>query len=250
LLEQKVKVFNKAISNAQTAYGSQQWQETIDAYGEALKALPDYKDRHVFHERRCNAFVQLRKPRDAIVECNAAIAINDNLFEAHFFKGEAHLVLDELDAAYREFSRANQVNPHDHRAGEGLQRVDRLQKMAKRKDYYKILGVERDTPKGQIRKAYRKKALEWHPDKHPDEKKAEVEAKFQEINEAYEVLSDDGTRPSSHGLTCVSEREKHSRHRGTDKRGRYDRGEDLNEQPGMHNQGFQQGTPFFTFRYG
>jgi curved DNA-binding protein CbpA len=56
-----------------------------------------------------------------------------------------------------------------------------------------------DVPKGaapaQIRKAYRKKALEWHPDKHKsDEMKEEAEKKFMEINEAYEVLSDEGAR--------------------------------------------------------
>jgi DnaJ homolog subfamily C member 3 len=135
---------------------------------------------------------QLRKAREAMDECNHAIGINDNLFEAHLFKAEAHLLLDEIDAAYREFSRAQQVNQHDHRAAEGLQRVARLQQMAKRKDYYKILGIDKETPRAMIRKAYRKKALEWHPDKHPEDKKAEAEARFQEINEAYEILNDDG----------------------------------------------------------
>lgn len=56
------------------------------------------------------------------------------------------------------------------------------------KDYYKIMGVPRDADAQAIKKAYRKLALKYHPDKNPNNK--EAEARFKEINEAYEVLSD------------------------------------------------------------
>jgi len=58
----------------------------------------------------------------------------------------------------------------------------------KNKDYYKILGVEKTSSQDEIKKAYRKLALKYHPDKN---KEAEAEEKFKEINEAYEVLSDE-----------------------------------------------------------
>lgn len=60
------------------------------------------------------------------------------------------------------------------------------------KDYYKILGVERKASADDIRKAYRKLAMQHHPDKNPGDKKAED--KFKEINEAYQVLSDEQKR--------------------------------------------------------
>ncbi|MDD7363806.1 MAG: DnaJ domain-containing protein [Peptoniphilus sp.] len=56
------------------------------------------------------------------------------------------------------------------------------------KDYYKTLGVGKDADQKTIKKAYRKLAKQYHPDLHPDDKKAQD--KFKEINEAYEVLSD------------------------------------------------------------
>lgn len=61
-----------------------------------------------------------------------------------------------------------------------------------KRDYYTILGVERNASKSEIKKAYRKIAKKYHPDKNPDNK--EAEAKFKEAAEAYEVLSDSKKR--------------------------------------------------------
>jgi len=60
------------------------------------------------------------------------------------------------------------------------------------KDYYKALGVPKDADAAAIKKAYRKLARELHPDKNPDDKKAE--ARFKDVSEAYDVLSDDARR--------------------------------------------------------
>ena len=58
-----------------------------------------------------------------------------------------------------------------------------------KKDYYEVLGVPKDATEEQIRKAYKKLAIKWHPDKNPDNRK-QAEEKFKEIGEAYSVLSD------------------------------------------------------------
>jgi DnaJ-class molecular chaperone len=56
------------------------------------------------------------------------------------------------------------------------------------KDYYKVLGVEKTAPEAEIKKAYKKLAFKYHPDKNPGDAKAEE--RFKEISEAYAVLSD------------------------------------------------------------
>ena len=61
------------------------------------------------------------------------------------------------------------------------------------KDFYAILGVDKSSNKEQIKSAYKKLALKYHPDKNM-ENKDEAEKKFKEISEAYEILSDDEKR--------------------------------------------------------
>jgi len=59
-------------------------------------------------------------------------------------------------------------------------------------NYYDVLGVDKSASEDDIKKAYRKKAMKYHPDRNPDD--AEAEAKFKEVSEAYEVLSNKNTR--------------------------------------------------------
>ena len=60
------------------------------------------------------------------------------------------------------------------------------------KDYYEVLGVSKEASQDDIKKAYRKAAMKHHPDKNPDDPKAEE--KFKEIGQAYEALGDEDKR--------------------------------------------------------
>lgn len=92
--------------------------------------------------------------------------------------------------------------------------------MAKR-DYYEILGVERNASKDDLKKAYRKLAMQYHPDRNPDNK--ESEEKFKEAAEAYEILNND------------------------DKRARYDRfGHEGVKGSGFGSQGFSDVNDIFS----
>jgi len=83
-------------------------------------------------------------------------------------------------------------------------------------DYYRILEVTRNSSTEDIKKAYRKLALKWHPDKNPDNLE-EATKKFKEISEAYEVLSDEKKRKvyDTYGKEGLSQSSRsRSRHYG------------------------------------
>ena len=61
-----------------------------------------------------------------------------------------------------------------------------------KKDYYDVLGVSKSANKDELKKAYRKLAMKYHPDRNPDDSQAAE--KFKELSEAYEILSDDQKR--------------------------------------------------------
>ena len=64
--------------------------------------------------------------------------------------------------------------------------------MAEKRDYYEVLGIDREASASDIKKAYRKLAIQFHPDKNPDD--PEAEEKFKELGEAYDVLGDEEKR--------------------------------------------------------
>ena len=64
--------------------------------------------------------------------------------------------------------------------------------MAEKRDYYEVLGVQKNANADEIKKAYRKAAIQYHPDKNPGDKQAEE--KFKEAAEAYDVLSNPDKR--------------------------------------------------------
>jgi len=81
--------------------------------------------------------------------------------------------------------------------------------LAKMADYYKILDVDRKASESEIKKAFRKKAMDYHPDRNKDDKKAE--AKFKEVNEAYAVLSDKDKKKKYDQFGADGFRERYSR---------------------------------------
>ena len=137
----------------------------------------------------------------AIADCTQALSLDPSYMKARKTKARALGESGNWEEAVREFKAIAEANPQEPGIAKDVRDAELELKKSKRKDYYKILGVEKDADDTQIKKAYRKLAIIWHPDKNPGDPKAEE--KFKDIQEAYETLSD------------------------SQKRARYDSGQDL-----------------------
>lgn len=135
---------------------------------------------------------KLNKNDDAIVALNKAIKFNPKYSKALVKRGEMNLALENYNEAIRDFSEASDHDSTGFNVQAKLKDAQEKAKKAKKKDYYKILGVNKSDQEPTIRKAYKKLALKWHPDKHngSEEDKAKADKMFREINEAMNVLGD------------------------------------------------------------
>ena len=181
------------------------------------------------------------------------------LLEALLDRAEAYILLEDLDSASKDASKASELGQNNQQVHQLHQKINRLRQMASRKNYYKILGLEKTSSKADIKKTFKNLAMDFHPDRYPTEatryfiynfeflfvfsifltlshltirdmSKEEADNKFREITEAYEILSDDETRQ------------------------KYDSGEDVSGNAQQHQQHYQQNfhSPFsfFEFRFG
>lgn len=114
-------------------------------------------------------------------------------FKLYVRKADCYVKLDNFEDAVREYNVACEIKPEDSEIRRTLSKTKNLLKQSLRKDYYKILGIDRSASEVEIKKAYRKLALVYHPDKQAgltEEEKENAEKKFKEVGEAYSVLTD------------------------------------------------------------
>lgn len=201
----------------------------VEDYKAALALDPNHLAHNIhLHLGLCKVLVQLGRGKEAVASCTEVLDIDGELVEALVQRGEAKLLVEDWEGAVADLKSAAEKSPQDMSIRELLMKAEKSLKLSQRKDWYKILGVSKTAAISEIKRAYKKLALQWHPDKNVDNRE-EAEAKFREIAAAYEVLGDE------------------------DKRTRYDRGEDL-EEMGMGPGGggfnpFGGGGQQFTFHF-
>lgn len=123
--------------------------------------------------------------------CKEALEVNPNSLHGLIHRGQQQLDADEFEDAIRTLDQAKEHNGQNQKVQELLQKAHTLLKRSKQKDYYKVLGVDRDADERTIKKAYRKLSRMYHPDKAAAQgiSAEEAQKKMAAVNEAHEVLS-------------------------------------------------------------
>jgi len=234
-----IKGIEKKNKKGDAAFDAGKYEEAIGNWWQAI----NIDGTHIAFFRPTllkivKAHTKLGQHAKAIEEAEKHIE-NLESVEGLFALGEAQVEAEHFEDAIRSFRRAEEISPQEGKqaAQQKIREAEVALKQSKEKNYYKILGLQRNADAKEIKKAYREMALKWHPDKNLGEGKDEAEKKFQDVSEAYEVLSD------------------------KELRAKYDRGEPVfeNQGGGAHhqnahqffNQQFQHGGgQRFHFRYG
>ena len=136
--------------------------------------------------------VKLGQNEAALKTLNICLKMVPDYAKALVKRGEVHQNLEDWEEAVQDYAAAAGIDSNGFGVQQKLKYAQQEAKKAKKKDYYKILGVQKGDDEKKIKTAYRKLALKWHPDKNAesDESKARAEKMFKEINEAWAVLSD------------------------------------------------------------
>jgi len=209
------------------AFKAGRLQEAFDKYSNALEL--DSRNNLTNAKLHCNratVLAKLNKTADSLAECTKAIELDPSYVKAYLRRAKCHTDLEHYEEAVYDYEKVSSLDKSNQEYKQLLSDAKMALKKSKRKNYYKILGVEKSANDDEIKKAYKKRALIHHPDRHAnasESERAEQEKKFKDVGEAYTVLSD------------------------KKKRAQYDSGRDLEDMGGYSGDAMDPNTIFQTF---
>lgn len=193
----------KAIKNIKTSaqlkeragevFKKEEYKEAVSLFEDCLNLDPlNLHYNSVINLNKSIALGKLKENNDALRALNLSITMNPEYTKALVKRGEINQALGDHDEAVRDFSKAAQIDPQGFGAQQKLKAAQAQAKKAKKKDYYEILDVKKDATDADIKKAFKKQSLKWHPDRNGENEdtRKKAEKMFKDVNEAKNVLSD------------------------------------------------------------
>ncbi|KAI9473915.1 MAG: hypothetical protein EXX96DRAFT_579850 [Benjaminiella poitrasii] len=171
------------------AFKAHKLEEAYEAYTAALEIDPtnDHMNSRLYSNRAA-VLQKQKKFEEALLDCNKAIELDSEFYKAYSRRAGCYMETEQYEEAVNDYRKLTEVDGSNREYHNLLRKAELELKKAQRKDYYKILGLSKSATETEIKKAYRKLALQYHPDKNDGDAKAE--ARFKEVGEAYAILSD------------------------------------------------------------
>uniref|UniRef100_A0AAQ5XEK0 DnaJ homolog subfamily C member 3 n=1 Tax=Amphiprion ocellaris TaxID=80972 RepID=A0AAQ5XEK0_AMPOC len=188
----QVKKLSKQLDSAEELIQEERYQNAIEKYESVMKTEPNVQYyTNLAKERICFCLVKVKLANEAIDVCSEAHQRDPRNANVLRDRAEAYILNQDYEKAVEDYQEAREFEGDNNEIREGLERAQKLLKISRKRDYYKILGVSRNANKQEIIKAYRKLAQQWHPDNFQSEsEKKEAEKRFIDIASAKEVLTD------------------------------------------------------------
>lgn len=188
--EAKQKMFTRAFA------------ETVDLLSscvEQCKPLPPKSPLFAsLYTDRAEAYLRLKEYPKALKDCAVVLYAQEDNIPTWLIKFQALHGMDQSETAMEEIKHLLQRFEQDDRLRKAYERADFLIRKKRRVDYYELLGVPSIASAMEIKKAYKKRSLDFHPDRLPPgstpEQQKEAQHKFQLLGEGLEILCDDFQR--------------------------------------------------------
>jgi len=201
----------------------EQYEEARGHLTDAIALAPPAVYRASLYRDLCICHTKLKRPEDALDVCGTHTKHDSGSIASKLLWAEALLLNEKFTEGIDVYNEVLEADEHSQEARKGLDQAQKLLKRSKEEDFYKTLNVSRSASAREIKRAYHKMAVQYHPDKVAEEEREAADVKFKAVAAAYEVLSDE------------------------DKRAKYDAGEDVTANPEQEQ---QQGRSGFMHHNG
>lgn len=175
-------------------FNNQNYRKAYTVYTEALQIDQNNKViNSKLYFNRASASSLLGNNHTAIADCTLALQINSKYVKALKLRAKCYFVIECFYGCIRDYKEILILEQSREVANLLKYAQDKLYKKSQKKNHYKILEIESDATGEEIKKAYRRLALAYHPDRNfnsTDDEKRELENMFKEVGMAFAILSD------------------------------------------------------------
>ena len=192
-LKKYVETINDAKMNANSLFKSEKYDEAINEYTKLLEFDPENKNFiSIVLTNRALCLKKKGKNMEALKDADDAIKNNPNYSTAYIRRALIYEEFNMYDDAKSDLSKAKELDPKNAKIEGYINEANQKADKARNRDYYKILGLEKNATPEEIKKAYRKLALKYHPDRNSESEQSKkiAQRKFEDVSDAYSVLSD------------------------------------------------------------
>ena len=189
----KVNTIESVKNKANEIFKQKKYEEAIEEYTKILDFdQSNKKFNSLILANRALCYQKLNKNVEALRDSNQSIKLNPFYARGYIKRGNVYMELKMFDDARADFQKAKDLDPNVTGVDGYLAEANQKAEKARKRDYYAILGIDKNADERDIKRAYKKMAMKYHPDRNSEteESKKLAEKNFIDVNDAYSVLSD------------------------------------------------------------